>query len=140
MNCCLSYLFYCCIAGTFVFIILGIFTYKNNSFLIIENMKNEDSLIDDIKYKAYLQYFFAALFDSIFALLLYFLNVLLCDNEKTKQEIPKNKKMIEITNSVGSQDSNNNNNIINNPDNKNSNIRNISNEIDTNNGMTEKDY
>ena len=73
-------------------------------------------------------------------LFIFFINVLLCDNEKTKKKYQKIKK-IEISNNVGSQDNNiiNNNIIINNPDNKNSNIRNISNEIDTNNGMIEKD-
>ena len=75
MNFCLGFLFFCCLSGTFIFIILGIFTYSDNSFLIMQNMKKEgDNYVlfdEDSKKKAYLQYCIAALFDSIFALLVF---------------------------------------------------------------------
>ena len=147
MNCCLSFLFFCCVSGIFVFIILGIFTYTNNSFLIMENMRKKNSteyvLFDqESKKKAYLQYFIAALFDSLFALLIYSISIF-CENRKTSQkpvqEIQniKNesiKNEIAVINSVGTHD-----NIIE-KSNKEENINNIDNEINTNKGMTEKEY
>ena len=146
MNCCLSFLFFCCISGIVVFIILAIFTYTNNSFLIMENMKkknNEDVLFDkESKEKAYLQYFIAALFDCIFALLIYILSIF-CENRKTRQKPAQDiqnikneniKNEIAVINSVGTHD-----NIIE-KSNKEENINNLDNEINTNKGMTEKEY
>ena len=146
MNCCLSFLFFCCISGIVVFIILAIFTYTNNSFLIMENMRkknNEDVLFDkESKEKAYLQYFIAALFDCIFALLIYILSIF-CENRKTRQKPAQDiqnikneniKNEIAVINSVGTHD-----NIIE-KSNKEENINNLDNEINTNKGMTEKEY
>ena len=146
-NCCLTYLFFCSLAGVFVFIILGIFIYSNNSFLIIENLEKDekgDYTIYDkkTKKKAYLQYFIAALFDSIFALIIYISDIFLENKYNSKMKLNKKlnnyRKEIEI-NSVGIQD---NNNLINNIDNNNINNMNIDdNEINTNNrGMSENDY
>ena len=74
---CLSFLMFCCLSGFFIFIILGIFTYTNNAFLFMMNSKKDEDgeyIIFDENYKkkAYLQYFIAALFDSLFALLIYY--------------------------------------------------------------------
>ena len=141
-NCCLSYLFFCTLSGIFVFIILGILTYTNNPFLIIENMKKDDSSFDENTMKAaYLQYFIAALFSSFFSLIIYILNIFLCEKKRNIREISKNKKEIEIINSVGSNNLINNDNINNNNNNnQNDNVQNISNEINTNLGMTENEY
>ena len=142
MNCCLSFLFFCCVSGIVVFIILGIFTYTNNSFLIMENMRKNNStdyvLFDqESKKEAYLQYFIAALFDSLFALLIYSISIF-CENRKTSQkpvqEIQNIKNEIAVINSVGTHD-----NIIE-KSNKEENINNIDSEINTNKGMTEKEY
>ena len=142
MNCCLSFLFFCCVSGIVVFIILGIFTYTNNSFLIMENMRKNNStdyvLFDqESKKNAYLQYFIAALFDSLFALLIYSISIF-CENRKTSQkpvqEIQNIKNEIAVINSVGTHD-----NIIE-KSNKEENINNIDSEINTNKGMTEKEY
>ena len=145
-NCCFGFLFFCCLSGVFVFIILGIFTYTNNPFLLVENKdKNDDLLFDEKrKKKAYLQYFIAALFDCLFALLIYILDILLENRNKNRNnqiitkvqtiqeiEIPKKN---EIINSVGTQE-----NLINNNENNNENIQNINNEI-IQKGMTEKEY
>ena len=138
-NCCLSYLFLCSLSGIFVFIILGIFTYNNNLYLLIENMKKDNSSFDEnTKKVAYLQYFIAALFNSIFALIIYILNIFYC--EKKSQEITYKKNEIEIINSVDSPENNliDNTNIDNNK--QNNNVQDISNEINTNIGMTEKEY
>ena len=138
-NCCLSYLFLCSLSGIFVFIILGIFTYTNNPYLLIENMKKDNSSFDEnTKKVAYLQYFIAALFNSIFALIIYILNIFFCD--KKRQQITNKKKEIEVINSVGLPDNNliNNTNFNNNK--QNDNVEDISNEINTNIGMTEKEY
>ena len=144
-NYCLTFLFFCCLSGVFVFIVLGIFTYTNNPFLLVENKdKNDDLLFDEQrKKKAYLQYFIAALFDCLFALLIYIIDILLQNRNRNRSnqiitkiktiqeiEIPKNKKENEIINSIGTQE-----NIINN----NENIQNINNEI-AQKGMTEKEY
>ena len=144
-NYCFAFLFFCCLSGVFVFIILGIFTYTNNPFLLVENKdKNDDLLFDEErKKKAYLQYFIAALFDCLFALLIYIIDILLQNRNRNRSnqiitkiktiqeiEIPKNKKENEIINSIGTQE-----NIINN----NENIQNINNEI-AQKGMTEKEY
>ena len=141
MNCCLSFLFICCISGAFVFIILGIFTYTNNSFLIMENMKKENNeyvLFDeDSKKKAYLQYFVAALFDSLFALLIYTISIIYKIkkvSQKPIQEISNIKNEIAVINSVGTHE-----NILN-KNNEDENINNINNKINTNKGMSEKDY
>ena len=147
MNYCLSFLFFCCVSGIVVFIILGIFTYTDNSFLIMENMRKENNtdyvLFDqESKKKAYLQYFIAALFDCIFALLIYILSIF-CENRKTRQKPAQDiqnikneniKNEIAVINSVGTHD-----NIIE-KSNKEENINNIDNEINTNKGMTEKEY
>ena len=144
-NYCLTFLFFCCLSGVFVFIVLGIFTYTNNPFLLVENKdKNDDLLFDEQrKKKAYLQYFIAALFDCLFALLIYIIDILLQNRNRNRSnqiitkiktiqeiEIPKNKKENEIINSIGTQE-----NIINN----NENLQNINNEI-AQKGMTEKEY
>ena len=144
-NYCLTFLFFFCLSGVFVFIVLGIFTYTNNPFLLVENKdKNDDLLFDEQrKKKAYLQYFIAALFDCLFALLIYIIDILLQNRNRNRSnqiitkiktiqeiEIPKNKKENEIINSIGTQE-----NIINN----NENIQNINNEI-AQKGMTEKEY
>ena len=144
-NYCLTFLFFCCLSGVFVFIVLGIFTYTNNPFLLVENKdKNDDLLFDEQrKKKAYLQYFIAALFDCLFGLLIYIIDILLQNRNRNRSnqiitkiktiqeiEIPKNKKENEIINSIGTQE-----NIINN----NENIQNINNEI-AQKGMTEKEY
>ena len=138
-SCCLSYLFYCSLSGIFVFTILGIFTFTNNSFLLMHNMKNSDSIFhEDKKKNAYLQYFIAALFESLFALIIYISNIFFCGKKKRFKDIIKNINEIEIINSVTSHDNNNiNNNIFNN--NQNDNIGNLNNEINTNKGMMEKD-
>ena len=144
-NYCFAFLFFCCLSGVFVFIILGIFTYTNNPFLLVENKdKNDDLLFDEErKKKAYLQYFIAALFDCLFALLIYIIDILLQNRNRNRSnqiitkiktiqeiEIPKNKKENDIINSIGTQE-----NIISN----NENIQNINNEM-TQRGMTEKEY
>ena len=144
-NYCFAFLFFCCLSGVFVFIILGIFTYTNNPFLLVENKdKNDDLLFDEQrKKKAYLQYFIAALFDCLFALLIYIIDILLQNRNRNRSnqiitkiktiqeiEIPKNKKENEIINSIGTQE-----NIISN----NENIQNINNEM-AQKGMTEKEY
>ena len=142
-------MFFCCLSGVFVFIILGIFTYTNNPFLLVENKdKNDDLLFDEKrKKKAYLQYFIAALFDCFFALLIYIIDLLLENRNRNRnkqiitkskniqeiqefQEIPKNKNQNEIINSVGTQE-----NLIKN----NENIQNINNEMEQK-GMSEKEY
>ena len=144
-NYCFAFLFFCCLSGVFVFIILGIFTYTNNPFLLVENKdKNDDLLFDEQrKKKAYLQYFIAALFDCLFALLIYIIDILLQNRNRNRSnqiitriktiqeiEIPKNKKENDIINSIGTQE-----NIISN----NENIQNINNEM-AQKGMTEKEY
>ena len=144
-NYCLTFLFFCFLSGVFVFIVLGIFTYTNNPFLLVENKdKNDDLLFDEQrKKKAYLQYFIAALFDCLFGLLIYIIDILLQNRNRNRSnqiitkiktiqeiEISKNKKENEIINSIGTQE-----NIINN----NENIQNINNEI-AQKGMTEKEY
>ena len=149
-NSCLNFLFFCALSGVFVFIILGFFTLTDNPFLLIENIKKDkdgEIKFDEFtKKRAYLQYFIAALFDSLFALLIYILSVFY-DNktENTKsiiefQSIPNNQinqgnqiniidnQKNQIINSVGTQGNNIENNL------------NISNEINTNVGMSEKDY
>ena len=140
MNFCLGFLFFCCLSGTFIFIILGIFTYSDNSFLIMQNMKKEgDNYVlfdEDSKKKAYLQYFIAALFDSIFALLIYSLNIYF-ENKKANQkpftEIPTIKNEIAVINSIGTHENIKENNI------KNENIQD-NNDINIEKGMAEKDY
>lgn len=149
-NSCLNFLFFCALSGVFVFVILGIFTLTGNPFLLIENIKKdkdgEINFDEFTKKRAYLQYFVAALFDSLFALLIYILNILYDNKTKnTKsiiefQSIPNNQINQEnkiniidnqnnkVINSVGTQGNNIENNI------------NISNEINTNVGMSEKDY
>lgn len=149
-NSCLNFLFFCALSGVFVFVILGIFTLTGNPFLLIENIKKdkdgEINFDEFTKKRAYLQYFVAALFDSLFALLIYILNILYDNKTKnTKsiiefQSIPNNQinqenkiniidnQNNQIINSVGTQGNNIENNI------------NISNEINTNVGMSEKDY
>ena len=153
-NCCLTYLFFCSIAGTFVFIILGIFIYSNNPFLIIENLKKDENgdytIFDEkTKKKAYLQYFIAALFDSLFALIIFISDILIQENKnlnmKLLKKIDNANKEIEIINSVGTQynndlinNENDNNNIVNNNNIENNNI---DNEINTNiKGMSENEY
>jgi hypothetical protein len=133
-----------------VFVILGFFTLTDNPFLLIENIKKDkdgEIKFDEFtKKRAYLQYFIAALFDSLFALLIYILNGFYDNKTKnTKsiiefQSIPNNQinqgNQINIIenqnsqpiNSVGTQGNNIENNL------------NISNEINTNVGMSEKDY
>ena len=144
-NYCFIFLFFCCLSGVFVFIILGIFTYTNNPFLLVENKdKNDDLLFDEKRKKnSYLQYFIAALFDCFFALLIYIIDILLENRNINKnrqiftkiktiqeiQEIPKIKNQNEIINSIGQE------NIINN----NENIQIINNEIQQK-GMSEKEY
>jgi hypothetical protein len=149
-NSCLNFLFFCALSGVFVFVILGFFTLTDNPFLLIENIKKDkdgEIRFDEYtKKRAYLQYFVAALFDSLFALLIYILNVFYDNKTKnTKsiiefQSIPNNQinqgNQINIIenqnsqpiNSVGTQGNNIENNL------------NISNEINTNVGMSEKDY
>jgi len=149
-NSCLNFLFFCALSGVFVFVILGIFTLTGNPFLLIENIKKdkdgEINFDEFTKKRAYLQYFVAALFDSLFALLIYILNILYDNKTKnTKsiiefQSIPNNQinqenkiniidnQNNQVINSVGTQGNNIENNI------------NISNEINTNVGMSEKDY
>ena len=149
-NSCLNFLFFCALSGVFVFVILGFFTLTDNPFLLIENIKKDkdgEIRFDEFtKKRAYLQYFIAALFDSLFALLIYILNVFYDNKTKnTKsiiefQSIPNNQinqgNQINIIenqnnqpiNSVGTQGNNIENNL------------NISNEINTNVGMSEKDY
>ena len=149
-NSCLNFLFFCALSGVFVFVILGIFTLTGNPFLLIENIKKdkdgEINFDEFTKKRAYLQYFVAALFDSLFALLIYILNILYDNKTKnTKsiiefQSIPNNQINQEnkiniidnqnnkVINSVGTQGNNIENNI------------NISNQINTNVGMSEKDY
>jgi len=149
-NSCLNFLFFCALSGVFVFVILGIFTLTGNPFLLIENIKKdkdgEINFDEFTKKRAYLQYFVAALFDSLFALIIYILNILYDNKTKnTKsiiefQSIPNNQINQEnkiniidnqnnkVINSVGTQGNNIENNI------------NISNEINTNVGMSEKDY
>ena len=85
---CLSFLMFCCLSGFFIFIILGIFTYTNNAFLFMMNSKKDEDgeyIIFDENYKkkAYLQYFIAALFDSLFALLIYYVKI---KNRKINQK------------------------------------------------------
>jgi len=149
-NSCFNFLFFCALSGVFVFVILGIFTLTGNPFLLIENIKkdkdDEINFDEFTKKRAYLQYFVAALFDSLFALIIYILNILYDNKTKnTKsiiefQSIPNNQINQEnkiniidnqnnkVINSVGTQGNNIENNI------------NISNEINTNVGMSEKDY
>ena len=148
-NSCLNFLFFCALSGVFVFVILGFFTLTDNPFLLIENIKKDkdgEIQFDEFtKKRAYLQYFIAALFDSLFALLIYVLNIFYDNKTKnTKsiieiQSIPNNQinegnqiniidePKNQIINSVGTQGNNIENNI------------NISNEINTNVGMSEKD-
>ena len=149
-NSCFNFLFFCALSGVFVFVILGIFTLTGNPFLLIENIKkdkdDEINFDEFTKKRAYLQYFVAALFDSLFALIIYILNILYDNKTKnTKsiiefQSIPNNQINQEnkiniidnqnnkVINSVGTQGNNIENNI------------NISNQINTNVGMSEKDY
>ena len=149
-NSCLNFLFFCALSGVFVFVILGFFTLTDNPFLLIENIKKDkdgEIKFDEFtKKRAYLQYFIAALFDSLFALLIYILNVFYDNKTKnTKsiiefQSIPNNQinqgnqiniidaHKNQVINSVGTQVNNIENNL------------NISNEINTNVGMSEKDY
>ena len=144
-NCCLNFLFLCSLSGIFVFIILGIFTLTNSPFMIIENIKKDDNgefWFDEItKKKAYLQYFIAALFECLFALLIYILDILFSNKKNNSGQILEiqnlqlnNKGENKIINSVGSQEEFKNNNQ------NNDNINNINNEINTNIGMSEKDY
>ena len=74
-NCCTNFLFLCCLSGVVIFLILGIFTLTDNSFLIIENIKKDENgdfdFDEDTKKIAYLQYFIAAVFDLGFAILIY---------------------------------------------------------------------
>ena len=86
---------------------------------------------EDSKKKAYLQYFIAALFDSIFALLIYSLNKKA--NQKPFTEIPTIKNEIAVINSIGTHENIKENNI------KNENIQN-NNDINIEKGMAEKDY
>ena len=150
-NSCLNFLFFCALSGVFVFVILGIFTLTDNPFLLIENIKKDkdgEIKFDEFtKKRAYLQYFVAALFDSLFALLIYILSVFY-DNktENTKsiiefQSIPNNQ--IHQGNKINIIDNNTNNQAINSVGTQGNNIENnlnISNEINTNVGMSEKDY
>ena len=150
-NSCLNFLFFCALSGVFVFVILGIFTLTDNPFLLIENIKKDkdgEIKFDEFtKKRAYLQYFVAALFDSLFALLIYILSVFY-DNktENTKsiiefQSIPDNQ--INQGNKINIIDNNTNNQAINSVGTQGNNIENnlnISNEINTNVGMSEKDY
>lgn len=149
-NCCANFLFFCSLSGVLVFIILGIFTYTDNSYLIIENIKKDDNgnftFDKSTKKKAYLQYFIAALFDCLFASLIYIISSL-CENEQKSSELIQNKPTyqaeIEVINSLGNQDNinNNNNENINNMNNEIiTNNNDISNEIIENKGMSEKDY
>lgn len=159
-NSCLNFLFFCALSGVFVFVILGIFTLTDNPFLLIENIKKDkdgEIIFDEFtKKRAYLQYFVAALFDSLFALLIYILNIFYdkkmnetksviefqnIQNNQTNHvnEGSKNNKINlidnQVINSIGTQGSSIEkvNIIENNPNN-------ISNEINTNVGMSEKDY
>ena len=150
-NSCLNFLFFCALSGVFVFVILGIFTLTDNPFLLIENIKKDkDGEIKFDKFtkkRAYLQYFVAALFDSLFALLIYILNIFYDNKTKnTKsiiefQSIPKNQ--FDQGNKINIIDNSQNNQPINSVGTQGNNIENnlnISNEINTNVGMTEKDY
>ena len=99
-NCCLNFLLICCISGVFVFIILGIFIILDNPFLIIQNRKKDDNdkyyYDKDVKKEAYLQYFFAAILDGIFAVLIYISIYFLKKKKKDiKSTIPV--KEIEFT-------------------------------------------
>ena len=150
-NSCLNFLFFCALSGVFVFVILGIFTLTDNPFLLIENIKKDkdgEIKFDEFtKKRAYLQYFVAALFDSLFALFIYILSIFY-DNksENTKyiiefQSIPNNQ--INQGNKINIIDNNTNNQAINSVGTQGNNIENnlnISNEINTNVGMSEKDY
>ena len=143
-NCCLNFLFFCSLSGIIVFIILGIFTLTNSPFMIIENIKKDNDgefWFDEIsKKKAYLQYFVAALFESLFALLIYILDTLYSNKKKNSEQILEiqniqlnNKDEYKINNSVESQED-----LLKNNNQNNNNINNISNEINI--GMSEKDY
>ena len=74
-NCCWYFLFYSFSSGLFFFAILGLFALTNNPYIFIENLhleKDAEPVIsDDTKKQIYLQYFSAAFFDAIFALLIY---------------------------------------------------------------------
>ena len=150
-NSCLNFLFFCALSGVFVFVILAIFTLTDNPFLLIENIKKDkdgEIKFDEFtKKRAYLQYFVAALFDSLFALLIYILNVFYDNKTKnTKsiiefQIIPKNQ--IDQGNKINIINNSQNNQTINSVGTQGNNIENnlnISNEINTNVGMSEKDY
>ena len=76
MNCCLTFLFYNCLAGIFVFLILGIFTVTDNPFLIIMNLKEKDGKKEyksDEKKNAYLQYFLAAVLNLLFGFIIWYI-------------------------------------------------------------------
>ena len=76
MNCCLTFLFYNCLAGIFVFLILGIFTVTDNPFLIIMNLKEKDGKKEyksDEKKNAYLQYFLAAVLNVLFGFIIWYI-------------------------------------------------------------------
>ena len=156
-NCCFSFLFYCALSGVFVFIILGIFICTNNSFLIMENIKKKDdgtfTFDEDTKKIAYLQYFAAAVFDALFAVIIYVISIFCGDKNKGPQRSLGNKKEIEIISNNIIENENDNDNIINNNnnniineiitnknDNKIGSISSDNDKIIENPGMTEKDY
>ena len=158
-NCCFSFIFYCALSGVFVFIILGIFICTNNSFLIMENIKKNDdgtfTFDEDTKKIAYLQYFAAAVFDALFAVIIYVISIFCGDKKKSLQSSLGNKKEIEIIsnnniieNEIDNDNiiNNNNNNIIineiitNKNDNKIGSISSDNDKIIENPGMTEKEY
>ena len=95
-NCCPYFLFYSFISGFFIFLVLGIFALTNNPYVLSENLhlgKDDDPTISgSTKKKIYLQYFCAALFDTIFALLIYIFVIM----KKEKEKIVSNSNSINL--------------------------------------------
>ena len=95
MSCCLTFLFYNCLAGVFVFLILGIFTVTNNPFLILMNIKEKDGKKEytyDGKKNAYLQYFLASVFNLLFGFLIWYIPRLketIANKKRNKSTIKK---------------------------------------------------
>ena len=101
MNCCLTFLFFNCVAGIFVFVILGVFTVTDNRFLVLMNFKEIDGkkeYKDEDKKNAYLQYFLAAIFNVLFAFTIWYIpkiKELVC---KKKGQSPQIRKEMQIIN------------------------------------------
>ena len=146
MNCCLTFLFFNCIAGIFVFLVLGLFVLADNPFLIEMNTKKiNDKTVYRKKDRqdAYYQYFSAAGFNVLFAFTIWYIPTMidLLSNKKNIQTIRTKSEMQTIN--EGDENININNYIkeSNNIEiNTNTNDDNIINNVNTGKsmGMTEK--